>query len=311
VRPGATMAAPARAAARQVTRPPARNVVTTRHHTDHRATHGNHAAAHHNKQARAHAAARHAAKTRHHKAAHHAHAHNAWKHRHKHHARKHSWWWRHHPHYGWHPWYHPTWSYGVFVYGPHYRTGRVVYVNGQPQPATASAEPVRQVDRTRQFAVGLRGGRYMSGYQQGPSFGDFGMGIAARYRAAEALGFEVSWAHHDQTWSEDTERWSQPLAASAQLFAFPWTKVNPYLSGGLTWTSRCYNDAIYKGPNQTTVEAEDTLFGPHLGLGLELGVGDNASINLEGRGMAYLNKSADDQSAPSALQGTAGFNLYF
>jgi opacity protein-like surface antigen len=205
-----------------------------------------------------------------------------------------------------------VWSYGVFIYPPPPRP--VMIVESTTVATTSAPEPEidRSVDRSRSFSVGLRGGSYLSGYHEGPGFGDFGMGVAARYRAAEALGFEVAWLYHDNTWTRETERISQPLSASVELFAFPWTRFNPYVFTGVTWTSRNYHDQIGVGPNAgMTVDVEDSLFGPHGGLGLEFGVGQNASVNLETRFIGYLNKEETDISRAGALQANLGFNFYF
>ncbi len=266
------------------------------------------AAAQHDRVARSHAQARHQHTTRHRRTAHARFAHRAYRARHHHHHHHWSWWyrpWWPHAYYG--PWYHPRWAYGVFVYGPY--PHHVVYVDGQPDPEPEG--PTRQVDRLHTWAIGARGGSYISGYQAGPSFGDFGMGLAVRYRAAEALGFELAWTHHDQTWTEDTERWSEPFAASVQLFALPWTRFNPYVSAGVTWTDRSYRDSWIDHRGSHTVSEDHVIFGPHGGLGLEFGIGDSASINLEGRLVGYLNIREEDAALPSAVQTTAGVNFYF
>jgi hypothetical protein len=309
-------AQPAAATHRSVHRPPAGNIAGAQRHAQQAA------AAHHNHQqhasasakdhrvAKAHARARHAQQARH---RHHAHAN--WSHRAyyaRHHRHNHGWhwyhrpWWNHRGYYG--PWYHPYWSYGVFIYGPRpvYHT---VYV--ADQPTTVQEAPERAVDRNHKWAVGLRGGSYISGYEHGPGFSDFGVGITGRYRAAEALGFELAWTHHDQTWTEDTNRWSEPLSASVQLFALPWTRFNPYLSAGITWTDRSYRDSYTDRYGSHVVSEDHVVFGPHGGLGLEFGLGDNASINLEARMMGYLNIEEDDRALPTAVQTQAGFNLYF
>ena len=151
----------------------------------------------------------------------------------------------------------------------------------------------------------------MGGYDAGPGFGDFGLGLAARYRAAEALGFEIAWQHHDQTWSPESERVNQPLSASVELFGFPWAKVNPYVLAGVTWTNRVYNDEYFDGFSTVYVCTEDALFGPHGGLGIELAVGKKASVNFEARAIGYVNKPVEDPTIPAALQGNMGFNFYF
>jgi hypothetical protein len=280
-----------------------------------RATYGSHAASE-----RHHAAVRHARATA---AAHRSTA--AWRRTAV--ARHHAWAAARHHRY--HRWYHPGgwfrpwrpghayWYHGVFVYGPypwhHHHHHHTVVVEGggsggEGPSREEASEPVRKVDRTRTFAIGVRGGSYLGGYDfAGGGFGDAGLGVAARYRPVEALGLEVSWMHHDQTWDDATERVYQPLQASVQVFGLPWTKVNPYVLAGVTVTGRKIEDNL----GFTTVTESSTLWGPHGGLGLELGLGQKASINFDARYTGYLNKPPGDLTVPGALQGNMGVNFYF
>jgi hypothetical protein len=301
---------------RSVHRPPAANIAGAQRHAQQSgAAHHNHkqharASAKNHRVQRAHAQARHAQQARHRHHAHASHAHRAYYARH--HRHNHGWnwyhrpWWRSHSYYN--PWYRPHWAYGVFIYGPR-PVHHTVYV--ADQPAEVAQPQRRAVDRSQKWAVGLRGGGYLSGYEHGPGFNDFGMGLTGRYRAAESLGFELAWAHHDQTWTEDTNRWSEPLSASVQLFGLPWTRFNPYVSAGITWTDRSYRDSYTDRYGSHVVSEDHVIFGPHGGLGLELGLGDNASVNVEARMMGYLNIEDDDRALPTALQTQAGVNFYF
>lgn len=229
-------------------------------------------------------------------------------------ATHHDAWARHGRHGGWaRPWRpgHPHhWYHGVFVYGP---PRPVVVVDGRggggggEGRSDEAAAPKRKVDRARTFAVGLRGGSYMSGYHTGDVYGDAGMGLAVRYRPVEAVGFELDWQHHDATWDEGSERQFEPVQASVQLFGMPWTKVNPYALVGVTVTGREVNDQL--GP--VTVAQTSPLWGPHAGLGLELGLGEKASVNFDARWIGYLNKPEDDLSRAGAMTANMGLNFYF
>ncbi|MES2644156.1 MAG: hypothetical protein V4850_32020 [Myxococcota bacterium] len=208
---------------------------------------------------------------------------------------------------------HAYWYHGVFVYGPspwHHRHAVAIERDGGGRGGEreVSEAPVRKVERARTFAVGIRGGSYMGGYNVGGGgFGDAGLGIAARYRPVESVGLEVSWMHHDQTWDDGSERVYQPLQASVQLFGMPWTKVNPYVLAGVTITGRSVQDNL----GFTTVSEDSTLWGPHAGLGLELGLGKKASVNFDVRYAGYLNKPENDLTVPGAVQGNMGLNFYF
>ncbi len=184
-------------------------------------------------------------------------------------------------------------------------------VDGRVEAAPGAVAPTRSIDRTGMFSLGVRGGSFMSGYDDGPGYGDFGLGIAARYRLAEALGLEVSWLYHDQTWDESTERISQPLSASFELFAFPWARVSPYALAGVTWTNRNYDDEVTIRGATDEYRTDDVLFGPHGGVGIEFAVGQQASVNFEARAIGYMNQERDDCSTAGAVQATMGANFYF
>lgn len=250
-------------------------------------------------------------------AAHHRHGvHRTW-------ARHHDRWWRPGSRAWWYyrpyPWWRPAWAWGVFYYPPPYAYGYYGYY-GYPTSADGTGgesppepEARRQVERARTASIGVRGGSYLGDYRGSGGFGDFGLGIAARYRATEALGLELAWQYHNATWASGTDRVTQPFSASVELFAFPWSKFNPYVSTGLTWAHRNYQDTLHDvwGEPLDELSVEDTLFGPHVGLGLEFGVGSRASVNLEGRAIGFLNVEEGDPTVPSALQGTMGVNYYF
>jgi len=208
------------------------------------------------------------------------------------------------------PRYHPQyWSSGVFLYSPptHPHSVTVVETGGGTQTVEKNADkPLRAVDRSGSFAIGLRGGAYAGRGLDGDRHADNGLGVAARYRLVEALGVEVSWARHRDTWEDASSRSSQPLAVSGQLFAFPWSRVSPYLSAGYTWTHR----------SSALQDASDRVKGPHAGLGLELAIGDSAAIGVEGRYAHYgqlenLGSIGQTYQRAGALQGTLGMNFYF
>lgn len=202
------------------------------------------------------------------------------------------------------------WAAGVFVYSPPPPRHRVVVVDGAGK-RVADAEPTRAVDRNQSFSVGLRGGSYMSGYQDGGGYGDLGLGLAVRYRPVEAVGLELSWMHHSDTWDDQAERAEDPLSASVQLFAFPWTRVSPYVFTGITVTPREADDTYYNGLEYTHYQANDALAGPHLGLGIEFAVGKQASIGFDGKYVGYIDRQDGDATYPGAFQGSMGLNMYF
>ena len=204
----------------------------------------------------------------------------------------------------------PRWrpSYGVFIYSPPPARRMVGGVDAGP-----SDDP-RAVNRNGDLGIGFVAGSYMSTYRGGyGSYGDFGMGLNLTWRPTEAVGFEGAWTRHMDSWDEDvsSERVSDVFSGSMKLYAMPWTRVAPYLSVGVTGTQRQFEDTYSDGFSTQTETVDDTLVGPHIGLGVELAVGRSAAFDFEGRAVGYMNKLPDDPAAPFAFQATGGLKLYF
>jgi opacity protein-like surface antigen len=180
----------------------------------------------------------------------------------------------------------------------------------------AEGQPVandlgRAVNRKGSFSVGVRGGTYQSGYFNGGSYGDLSLGLAARYRPVEALGFELAWSHASDSWDEQAERQQDPLSASVEFFAFPWTRVSPYALAGVTAVPRAIADDYRSFGQLQHADQHDTLFGPHTGVGIEFAVGKTASINLEARWNGFVGIDDDDPSLAGSAQLSSGVNFYF
>jgi len=205
-----------------------------------------------------------------------------------------------HPHY----WYH-----GVFVYGP-----PVVYVDGGGRGSAGgggggrSAEPKRSVNREGKFSLGVSGGSYLSGFHDGTGYGDAGLGLNVAYRPIEALAFQLSWTYHDASWTEGSARVQQPLQLSAQLFAFPWSRVSPYVLAGVTTTDRNLDQPFPAGPD---LETDQPLWGPHAGVGIEFAIGKSVALDFDARFIGYVNKPVEDPSDAGAIQANMGLNFYF
>jgi opacity protein-like surface antigen len=206
---------------------------------------------------------------------------------------------RHHPRY---------WSAGVFYYNPPPARHKVVVVNDAGHQVS---EPTRALDRSNSFGVGLSAGSYNSGYKAGGGYGDMGIGLTATYRPVEAVGFELAWTHYDQSWDESTDRIHEPVQASVNLYAFPWSRVSPYATVGVTQTGRDVQDTWFDGLTEQTTTTQQTVFGPHAGLGVEFALGSTAALDLETRYISYLDVEEGDPSASSAVQGTMGLKFYF
>jgi len=215
-----------------------------------------------------------------------------------------------HPH--WHPGY---WGAGVFIYSPPPTSHHVVVVDGSSSGGGAVIEeaeaPTRAVDRNGDLGIGITAGTYGSGYDMGGEYGDMGLGLQLEWRPVESVGLELAYQHHSETWDDTAQRLNNPMQASVQLYAFPWTRVSPYLSAGLTLNERSVSDTFYDGLNYQHVETSETLFGPHAGLGVEFALGENMAVDFEGKYIGYLDVADEDPSLPGAVQGTMGLSVYF
>jgi opacity protein-like surface antigen len=183
---------------------------------------------------------------------------------------------------------------------------RVVVTNG-PAPRKAKAPNVF-VNREGQVSVGLTGGSLVSGYESGSSFGDMGLGLTGRYRVTPGFGVEASLSQHR---GSEGDRVTTPLSLGVQGFGFATGRVNPYVSAGVTFTGRDFDDTFCAGEDYSTFVTDDTLFGPYGGLGMELAVSQNATINLEGRLSTYMDMEQDDPTVPVSFGAKAGVNFYF
>jgi len=200
---------------------------------------------------------------------------------------------------------------GVFVYGPRPVNHRYYRNQSTVQDVETKHLPTRKVDRKGSLAIGVRSGSYLSAYEGSNPYGDFGLGLTARYRPFEALGIEGAITHHNQTWENDTERSQTIGQASVMVFANPWGKISPYALGGLTTNVRSIDDAFYSGEDVAIQQSNDVLWGPHAGVGVEFAFGKRVALDLEARYTGYLNTDSQDMSMPGAFQTTAGFLVHF
>ncbi|MEQ1570590.1 MAG: outer membrane beta-barrel protein, partial [Myxococcota bacterium] len=200
---------------------------------------------------------------------------------------------------------------GVFVYGPRPVTHvHYVHETGPVQVKRADL-PKREIDRNESLAVGLKGGSLISGTESGP-YSDPGLGLAARYRPAESVGLELALTHHGQTVDPLNSRSQTQVAGSVELFAYPWTRVSPYVLGGVTLNSASIADDVWTGESYTSTASKGGQLGLHGGLGLELALGKSVALDLEGRYIGWVTPSAlEVQTAPGALQATAGLMVHF
>ena len=193
---------------------------------------------------------------------------------------------------------------GVFMYNPPPKRHQVKVV--EKNPVTGSMQsvrmPSRAVDRRGSFALGLKGGTLVEQEVDASQLsGDMGYGIVARFRPIEAFGIEGSWMRHEDASSGALVR--DPLSVSAQLFAFPWTRLSPYVTGGVTFDGPASRASAPEAGRRMT---------PHAGLGLELALGRSIAVDIEGRYLSQMQALSDDPlSEGGAVQATAGLLVHF
>jgi hypothetical protein len=200
------------------------------------------------------------------------------------------------------------WGSGVFFYNPPPSRHDVVYVEKNVVNGTSSTvkAPTRAVDRAGSFALGLKGGALVeqesivvAGDRIQELSGDAGYGITARYRPVESLGLEASWMRHEDTQGALVR---DPVSLSGQLFAFPWTRLSPYVSAGVT----------FDGPGSSAHSPDGKRrFTPHAGLGMELALGRSLALDIEARYLSQMQALSDDPLADGAVQATAGLMVHF
>ncbi len=201
------------------------------------------------------------------------------------------------------PGYSPkVWGAGILSYNAPRQGENVVYVERDPKTGkpTRVDAPVRAVNRAGSIAVGLKGGTMFGTEDVATLTGDTGFGLMVRYRPVEAIGLEGTWMRHED--SIDGTLVRDPLSLSAQVFLFPWTRVSPFVSAGMT----------LDGPvgSSESVPSEHR-FAPHGGLGVELAIGKSLAIDLEGRYLAERQSLVNDPAQGGAIQATAGVVLHF
>lgn len=198
----------------------------------------------------------------------------------------------------------------MFVYGPRPVYHNVYYVQGGRPAAPVQVQndhmPARKIDRNNTFAVGLKAGSYFGAYQGANAYADLGLGLNARYRPSEAFGIELAGQRHF-----DDERTHTAGSASAMLFAFPWTRVSPYVLGGATVTDRQVSDTIFRNDQLQVIESSRPWVGVHGGVGIEFAIGKRAAIDLEARYIGYVNREVTDPTLPGAVTTSAGVMWHF
>ncbi|MCA9494637.1 MAG: hypothetical protein KC621_32135 [Myxococcales bacterium] len=199
---------------------------------------------------------------------------------------------------------------GVFVYGPRPST-HVTYVEQASGPVQVPQRdlPKRDIDRANSLAVGVMGGALMSATPGGSFYGDPGLGLVGRYRPAEPVALELGVAHHAM--SLDAGSRSQTMVnGDVKLFAFPWTRVSPYALAGATYNAANIQEQVLTGDTIGMMETVDGQWGLDAGLGLELAMGNNFALDLQGKYIGWMDERYEGE-APGAFQFGGGLAFHF
>lgn len=181
------------------------------------------------------------------------------------------------------------------------------------QSSVHKAQPKPVVDRAGTVAVGLRGGALGAAADAGGGLVDPGLGLALRVRPLNLFGIEGSYMRYGGLDGASAQTGfagqgtHDSFSASGQLFLSPQQLVSPYLSVGGTWQSQ--QVALADDPAGTL--REDKRRGLHGGLGLEVNLGQHASLGLELRYLHDRDHAAKDPLSQGQVQALGGLNLYF
>ena len=168
------------------------------------------------------------------------------------------------------------------------------------------------INRRGMTSVGVQGINYGSGYVDGQTYLDPGLGIGVGVRLLNAVGVELSYSTLSEQLLLDTpERLNRPLQGVGQLYLMPRQKLSPFVSAGIVGNAIALNDTYQLKGTKKKAEQESLLLGGVLGAGLEYNVSKNLGFKAEGRYLNYQNTIESQPAIEDALQISAGISVYF
>lgn len=192
--------------------------------------------------------------------------------------------------------------------------GHAPHPTRRPPPPPRYAAPAPPAPRPalrRTFGLGVRMGSLVGGYRApGTSYGDFGLGLTARFRPVDPLAIELAFSHHDEGWRRGSQRAQTMGQASMVGFLFPRFVVSPYLLGGLTVTGNHIADTASVGSEVRDIPRA-VHWGPHGGIGAEIALGDRWALDVDVRTIGYVNLADDDATFPLQMQANVGVMVHF
>lgn len=192
-----------------------------------------------------------------------------------------------------------------------------------PPPAAREPEPQREAPRRpdfsheKEYSLSVTGGAYAGSYRAtgGDAYQDPGLRVGLKYRNTPVVGAELSVGMFGSGMRLDgmgsTARQDIPVQFSATLNAFPNSPLQPYLLFGATANFRTYS---YLDSSGTFGDPyTEVRVGPHIGLGLEMMVGERVSASVDARRIVYtmVDREVIDQTGQDDMSVTGGLNFYF
>ena len=170
----------------------------------------------------------------------------------------------------------------------------------------------RGINRRGMTSFGVQGLNYGSGYADGQTYLDPGLGLAIGTRVFNAVAFELSYAaFSEQLLPDSPERLNRPLQGVGQLYLMPRQKLSPFLSAGIVANAIDIQDQYLWNGKQKNADQESLLLGGVLGGGLEYNINKNLGFKAEGRYLNYQNTIESQPAIEDALQLSAGISIYF
>jgi hypothetical protein len=201
--------------------------------------------------------------------------------------------------------------------------GLYLWGNPPPPPVAREPEPPREAPRRpdfsheKEYSLSVTGGAYAGSYRAtgGDVYQDPGVRVALKYRNTPVVGAELSVGMFGSGMRLDgmgsTARQDVPVQFSATLNAFPNSPIQPYAVLGATANFRTYSYVDSTGAFGDPYT--EVRVGPHVGLGLEMMVGERVSASIDGRRIFYtmVDREVIDQTGQDDLAVTGGLNFYF
>jgi len=165
----------------------------------------------------------------------------------------------------------------------------------------------RRADKTRRFSLGGSFGVMSSKHFDRTPYTNLGVEAQARYRIADPLGFEISLGYYGDV-HRDIKRIDVPFTSSVMLHTPSAAPVGLFLLGGVTLDYRDYDLSCIGGQH-----LQGGLVGGHVGAGLHINLGPDATLEWDVRYTRFFNETGMDAGGVSRhnVGSTLAVNYYF